>query len=1163
MNITLFNRCNLANSLFVLALLFGSFSLNVAQANEHLGVLVELTNPESDIAKQLNLTEEQRQQLKQLSTRRIGAALGLGATLSQAPKGDRAKLTAEFVAESERMAFDLLDADQKAKLAKLRIQWLGLASLAEDEVAKAVNLADWQKDIVADWREQIRAAKKANNEERVKPQADRAIRKELSDTQFAAWQLMAGLITESTAGPPMPPERKSTANSSSPSDKVKVASVSPDEASKIPIDKVELELNFEKQPWADVIKWLSEQADLTVQNGVTPPGTFTYRDRSRKYSVPEIINKMNESLLDSGYALFRSDRLLRCVNFEENQKMVGEFIAETADQISINELKSNKYGRYEAVKVMFTLNRVDPDSIKEEVEKLLSIQGRVKTLATSGQLVVSDMAGNVRAVAEFIERAEDPMSARGSAVQTLPLKHVNAEEILSMARPLLELQDGSNVSNSIKISTNTFGTVIYAKGDMDKIQILKDLVEAMDIQPDKSGKPTAYEPPYVGRHSVKGLDLQLSYDVISQLLAGTPEVRLAKDDASKQLILMARKAEHDLVKSTLENLSGQSSDFQVIQLQRLDPQMAIAAVKKFFGLSDKASTDSGQPVIDGDLMARQVWVKGTEEQVTRIKNLIEELEKNAKVTKNIWGDTVRMIPAGGGSADAVKQAEMMWQQMYGKSNPVVRGSAEALPSGGLRSKTLAPPRKPKSESEEDTGAETAQPTSPEVKPEPAKIRPGTSTQKKNDHSHLGRFVTTYQEGTPAQDETASFDGEPIVISDAPGGGLMISCKDTEALERFENLLRMVMEQSNVGGDQPEVIYLQNIKAAAAKELLTDVLSGASKGGAGGGGLLGDMATNVLGGFGGGLLGGILGGSGGSGGATDKSVGLASGDYSIVADPRLNALFVSAAPADRMLIEQVIKVIDQPESPFPIETRGTTELIPVVTQDVNAVLNTVKAVFGDRIEGNSNRSGGGGNAQPNPAEFIQAMRAAVGGGGGARRGGAGGNSELSEPKIAISADTFTNTLIVIAQPSQIEEVRKLVNMIDEAGEGEKEEFVTINLGKLAGTGLTQSLSRIFGPKVQANVTGTTQPGAQPAGGQAADQTAAAQRRAEFFQTLQRGGGMGQAMGGGGMGQGGMGQGGGNRGGGFGTGGFGGGGNRGGGFGNAGGGGGGNRGGGGGR
>ncbi len=1160
MNITLFNRCNLAKSLFVLAFVFGSFSLNFARANEHLGVLVELTNPESEITKQLNLTDEQRQQLKQLSTRRIGAALGLGATLSQAPKGDRAKLTAEFVAESERMAFELLNPDQKAKLAKLRIQWLGLASLAEDEVAKALNLADWQKDIVADWREQIRAAKKANNEVRVKPQADRAIRKELSDTQWAAWQLLAGLITETNAGPPMPPERKSTANSPSPSDKVMTASLSPEEASKTPIDKIELEMNFDKQPWSDVIKWLADQADMTVQNGVTPPGTFTYRDRSRKYSVPEVINKMNEALLDSGYALFRSDRLLRCVNFEENQKLVGEFINETADQISVAELKSSKYGRYEAVKVTFTLSRLDPDSIKEEVEKLLSIQGRVKTFVTSGQLQVSDMAGNVRAVAEFIERAEDPMSARGSAVQSLPLKHVNAEEILAVARPLLELQDGSNVSNSIKISTNTFGTVIYAKGDMDKIQILRDLIEAMDIAPEKSGKPTTYEPPYVGRHSVRGLDLQLSYDVISQLLAGTPEVRLAKDDASKQLILMARKAEHELVKSTLDNLAGQSSDFQVIQLQRLDPQMAIAAVKKFFGLTDKASTDSGQPVIDGDLMARQVWVKGTEEQVARIKNLIEELEKNAKVTKNIWGDTVRMIPAGGGSADAVKQAEMMWQQMYGKNNPIVRGSADSMPTGGLRSKSLAPPKKSKDEAEQESGA--ADPVAPEAKPEAApRVRPGTSTMKSEKHSAYGRFVTSSQENGQAQDETISFDGEPIVISEAPGGGIMISCKDTEALERFENLLRMVMEQSNVGGDQPEVIYLQNIKAAAAKELLTDVLSGASKGGASGG-LLGDMATNVLGGFGGGLLGGILGGSGGSSGATDKSVGLASGDYSIVADPRLNALFVSAAPSDRMLIEQIIKVIDQPESPFPIETRGTTELIPVTTQDVTAVLNTVKAVFGDRIEGNSNRSAGGGGAQPNPAEFIQAMRAAVGGGG-ARRGGAGGNSELSEPKIAISADTFTNTLIVIAQPSQIEEVRKLVTMIDEAGEGEKEEFVTVNLGKLAGTGLTQSLARIFGSKVQANVTGTTQPGAQPAGGQAVDQTAAARQRAEFFQTLQRGG---MGMGGGGQG---MGTGGGNRGGGFGGGGFGtggggfggGGGNRGGGFGGAGGGGGGNRGGGG--
>ncbi len=644
---------------------------------------------------------------------------------------------------------------------------------------------------------------------------------------------------------------------------------------------------------------------------------------------------------------------------------------------------------------------------------------------------------------------------------------------------------------------------------MDKIQILKDLVEQMDKAPQDAGKPITFEPAYVGRHSVQGLDIQLAYEVISQLLAGTPDVRLAKDDASKQLILMGRKADHETVKTTLDSLAGQKSDFQVIQLERLDPQMAIAAVKKFFGLSDKPSADSGEPVIDGDLMARQVWVKGSEEQVLRIQNLIKELEKNAKATKNIWGDKIRMLPAGGSSADAVRQAEALWQQMYGKSNPIVRDNTESFSTGGLKSKSYAPPKKPREESEQD--AEEKEPGRAEPgKDEPGKDEPdnapakatkGSVTQKQPKQSAVkGKFVST-------QDETAEVKASdeqlqaPIVISDGPGG-LMIRCDDPEALERFENLLRMIMEQSNLGGDKPEVVYLQNIKAAAAKELLENVLSGAASSGGSSGGLLGDMATSVLGGFGGGMLGSLLGGGGGggSGASSGSSAGLATGDYSIVADPRLNALFISASNQDRVLIEQILKVIDQPESPFPIETRGTTEMIPVTTQDATAVLTTVKAVFGDRIEGNANRGGGGAGGQPNPAEIVQAMRTAMGGGGG-RRGGA--NSELTEPKIAVSADTFTNSLIVVAQPQQIEEVRKLVSMIDEAGAGEMEDVVVIPIPDGVGSiGLADSLKRVLGPKAQTNTSGT-----QPTGTTGTTDADAARRRAEAMQgimQMQRGG-----------------------------------------------------------
>jgi type II secretory pathway component GspD/PulD (secretin) len=1142
-------------------------------ASEYLGVLSELTQPESKVAKQLDLSEQQIQQLKQLTSRRTSAAVGLAAQLKEAPKNQHGQLLADFATESERLAAGVLDQAQRDQLKQLKLQWQGLLSLSDPAVAQAVNLAPWQQETVSSWRERLRTARKANSQDGLKPQAEQAIRAELSDSQWDAWQVLAGLSNQQPAQPPMPPVREGL--DSAPPSPPTAAATAPalpaaGDVSQIAIDQVQLEINFQRQPWGDVIRWLAEQADMSVHSEVTPPGTFTYRDLSRKYTVGEVLDVMNAYLLDSGYSLFRQGRLLRCVNFEDDQAMRGELLKELTETISEAELANR--GRYEPVRVLFSLQRLNPDDVIDQVLELLSVQGTAVSLVTSGQLLVTDMAGNVRNVADFLQRAEDPASARGAAVQSFVLQSITAEEVLSVARPLLDLESDSNVSEGIKLSTNTFGTMIFARGEADKIQILRDLVKQMDKAPDATDKPITYETPYVGRHLVRGIDLKLAYEVAAQLLAGSPDVKLATDETAKQLVLMGRKGDHQLIQETLDSLAGELSDFKVIPLQNLDTQMAIAAVKKFFGLPDKPDAASGQPVIDGDSVARQLWVKGSASQVQQIEDLIQKLEGTAKAGKSLWGDHLRILPGGGsGTADAMRQAEIVWQQINGNQNPII-GGAGGVASSGLKSQSFAPQRSKQttapasSDSEESTQSrdESSGKPSGESKEEAGSAKIKQETEAAVQSVPEGRLVASAQEANEQQgaDSLASdsseiteidaasttppypnsqSSGAPIVVRESPNG-LMVTSEDTAALDRFENLLRMIMEQSALNDIEPQVVYLQNIKAAAAKQLLSEILSGSPAkaseggGGSGGGGLLGGMASNLLGGLGGGMLGSLLGGgansAGGSASATVSSVGMATGQYAIVSDPRLNALFIKAQPPDMRLIEQLLRVIDQIESPFSVETQGVTELIPVLTQDVNDVLTTVKSVFGERIVGNAsstNRAPAGG-APSNPGEFFQAMRSAFGGGGGSRGQPQPAQVDLSEPKISIGADLHTNTLVVIAQPYQIDEVRKLVGMLDEAGESEQPEVAVVEMGAITSDALSTSLQRMLGEQAQTNVSGgssgssgtgsnrSSGSGASASGSAGQFDVDAARRRAEFFMQMLQGRGSSGSAGNSGAGSG---------------------------------------------
>lgn len=1097
--------------------IFVSSFASAALAQDYVGVLPEFLKP--DVSQRLQLTEEQTTKLRALITQRTGAAVGLGQQLRDTPPDQHKELRARFNAESEKMGFAILNATQADEAKKIRVGWLGMLSLEDPQIAKELNLADWQQAKIQEQLAKVRTNRRDPLYTKSRDTAERAIRAELSESQWAAWQVQAGQIASSDKGPPMPP------------DKVKEAAIAAgnlpatDAAknSELPLEEVRLQMSFQGEPWDGVLKWLASQADMALQSDVIPPGSFSYRDKSRTYSVGETMDIMNASMLNTGYTLVRRGRILKCIDLE--QELASEMIKEFAELVS-SPAELAKRGDFEPVRYLFSLSRLDPENSRKEIESMLSVIGSAISLPSAGQIIVTDTAANVRAISEMVKRAEDPLSARGSTIVQFKLDHVAAEEVLSAARPLLGLPAESNTSPDISLATDPFGTVIYGTGKPDKMQQLRDLVKLMDVAPsaemEAEGKT---ETPYIRQHRVKGGDLEIAYQVISQLLAGLPDLRLAKDETAKTLILQARKAEHDLVDETLSTLAGESSDFEVIQLQKLDPQLAIAAIKKFFGLSDTKDAAATGPVIDGDLLARQVWVKGSASDVQKIRDLVAKLEANAAST-DLLGENIRMIPLSGRSAvRALQQVQELWKETNVKTKikfivPTESTSEDVLPQRATspeKKRQIQEPKGRSTDNRHNTGT----------------IILSRSSGRTDNNSEvavpMGRLASTsLSEGQAATEQTAaeqvteksspngqedneSSPGDAsaeseIVVMQGPGG-LVVTSDDKEALDKFERMLTVLAGQAAMGAGEPTVFYLRHIKAAAGKELLETILSGSSGSSSGGGSLLGDLAGGV---FGGGIMGSLLGGGGGGSSSVTSSSGLASGDYTITADPRLNALIVNGSPADIMLCEQLLKVIDQVESPISIETRGQVAFIPVLSQDVNSVLTMLKQLYADRIEGSGGSGGGGGgNRQPSPQEFIEALR----GGGGGGRGGRSGSSELKESKISLSAETNTNSLIVIAQPQDIAEIESIVRVLDEAGMGDAEETVSVVPvpGGMNSKSAGAALQRALGAKAKVNTT--------PAEGQSSgnnnsgnnasspSDAEAAQRRAEFFQRMRESGGFG--------------------------------------------------------
>ncbi|MCY2976403.1 MAG: hypothetical protein NTW52_17235 [Planctomycetota bacterium] len=1139
---------------------------------EMLGVLPLILKPE--IAQQMTISPSQQDRIAEVIEARREEALDLASQLRALPPAERPNKMRDLVREIEKRGAAVLNLQQRSQMERLRISEQGLSTLADPDVAQTLELSAGQAEqvqMILGLRGQL--SRELGGEAAANAEVDRRLRDQLTPSQWSTWQAMAGQsakkptstaaveasspsnsIDNQKAPPAMVPDgvaqapaaadsqidSRAAANLPTAQDPATLQNQTSDRNTKAPSTaemvsksmEIPLTINFKATPWEQVLQWIAGEAELSLQADAFPPGTFTYRDPYRTYTVGEALDVMNGVLLSKGYRLVRRQRSLMVIDLGngESPEVVRGLIRELAELVSPEELDNR--GEYELLKCLFVLSRQSPEEAQKEIMLLIGPEGSTVPLPSASQILVTETAGKLKLIREMLSRVENPDNVRGSKIVTIPLKFVTAEEVLAVARPLLGLKEATNQSEDLNVSTDTFGNTIYATGSPDKLQKLSDFVLQIDVKPDASG-PTSVtiEQPTLKTHRILSSDPDTALSVLQTLLAGSANVRMALEPKTNSIVASGTQADHKLIIDTLAELAGQNSSFNIVQLNRIDTQSAILTLEKFFGkTSSKEGDATGGPIFFGDLASRTIMVKGSPQEVEQVKDLISKLEETGPQA-DLLGKSVRVLPMTGKNADrALEQIQYLWEAKKKKNRIQIR-----LPASEAN--------KPDEESIREAQPETREPS--------ASIRKGKNPTN-SPFNRLGRLVATQittssdlatassesvgikadvqssevqpnDNNAPLQQENEN-EGADIMIFRGPNG-LIVTSDDPEALEEFEQLARMVTEQMSFGPTEPTVFYLKFVSAKAASELLNSILSGeASSSGGGGGGLLG----SVLGEVGGGLVGSLLGGGGGGSDVSTISGGMASGEISMTADPRLNCLVVRANSADLDLISDLLETIDQEDSPTKIETSGKVRLIQVVNNSVEEIAAVVKQVFADRIAAAPNAGGGGGGQQrqPSPQEFMEALR---GGGGGRGGRGGGASSELKQATMTVGTDVKNNTLIITSSQNLYDEVTELVTMLDQAALEKEEKVEVVQLdGSVNATVLQNALRATFGAQAKStNVAATSSNSSSPSSsgnssssssgspssGGGFDPAAAAQR-AEFFRQFQGGGPGGFGRGGGG-------------------------------------------------
>ncbi len=477
-----------------------------------------------------------------------------------------------------------------------------------------------------------------------------------------------------------------------------------------PRENVKLRFNFRYAPWKDVIEWFAQQANLSVE-GEAPSGTFNYTD-NRSYTPAEAIDLLNSVLLTKGFTLLRRDRMLFVVDLES---LEGGIPPNLVTRVTPEEL--DERGEYEIVSVLFPLSTMSTEEAEAELRPLLGRPGELVILPRSKQAWVTGTAGRLKTIRRVLEAVDQPDTTKN--LNKFQVEHVSPEEVLTVVRKLMGIAEDANGAEdgSIRFTADPLSNYIYVGGQPEAIQRFEQILEMVDVEatsPLAGGG--ALETPQLEVYPITDADPASSLQVMQTLLAGLPGVRLAIDPVTGNLIALARPAEHATIKATLAQLQKETRQIAVMQLYRLDPQLAVVSINRMFG-SGTETPDPKAPVVDADPTSGMLLVRGTQTQIDQIKNLLKQMGESPETLEGAvggaavggsLGGNIRVLPLTGRAArDVLEQVELLWPTMRENRIRVVRPSA-AIDTRQLNGET--PSNRALPQNFDDAGAAPDQPS---------------------------------------------------------------------------------------------------------------------------------------------------------------------------------------------------------------------------------------------------------------------------------------------------------------------------------------------------------------------------------------------------------------------------------------------------------------------
>jgi type II secretory pathway component GspD/PulD (secretin) len=428
--------------------------------------------------------------------------------------------------------------------------------------------------------------------------------------------------------------------------------------------------SFKGQDWEDVLEWLGDISNMSLQMEEVPPGFLNLTSRGR-YTVDQIHDLVNSALINKGFTLLRNGEVLIVTKLEKLDKSL-------VPRVNPDELESR--GTYEYVKCFFDLNSLLAEPTAEELKAMMSTYGKVTALKTTNRLDIVETAGNLRRIRDFLAE-EQGERGKENVLREFKLKNVRAAEVYETLHTVLGLKKpgpsvaltaeqiqqmqqqfmqaaqqaaqqaakgpGGKDNKEVFLAINKAENSILANAPPDKMAIIEQAVKAMDIPRNRS-ESLLSNLPRLRSYKLTAVDPLTLVKVLEDLGNLDPQSRLEVDARSRSILAFATPIDHVTIQAMVDKIDGTGRKFEVVQLYVLEAEMVAGSIEFLMrGGEDKNKSRSYNPFfydfgygpmrgqqqndpndqlqVEADTERNRLLIRATDAEMKEIRQLLTKL----------------------------------------------------------------------------------------------------------------------------------------------------------------------------------------------------------------------------------------------------------------------------------------------------------------------------------------------------------------------------------------------------------------------------------------------------------------------------------------------------------------------------------------------------------